>query len=412
MQKRSELKLFAMVFLATTLSLVCLLRFRVVERLSYAMERGRLQALRETLATDQKLTELAWSSRTVATLAAPAVVSIETDLRPEITQDAIEQTADASRSPIQANPPGNESTDQRSHLSEKNAQESTRWPDVEFRVRQGLGSGFIFDAEKGYIVTNAHVVEGAERIRIYFSDGEQTEARVLGSSPGMDLAVLQVSRSELHALPLGTSDDIRPGDDVLAFGNPFGLDGTVTKGIVSAVDRRNVDIGGSHFSSLIQTDAVITPGSSGGPLLNMLGEVIGINTAMATDTGLYGGVGFAIPTKVFRSVLDDLIDGGPSMLGIMIGSVRYWQEEVRSLGWDDQHGVLVTDIIPGMSAEKSGVKAHDIIVALDGTRIESTGQLGEILGRTKPGSSVKLTIWRDRHELVVPMVTERRYAPR
>jgi S1-C subfamily serine protease len=218
----------------------------------------------------------------------------------------------------------------------------------------------------------------------------------------------------LHAIALGDSTIVRVGDEVFAVGNPFGLDGTVTKGIISAVDRRNVRIGGSVYASLLQTDASISPGSSGGPLVNTRGEVVGVNTAMCAGTGRNDGVGFAVPSAHAREVLDGLIEGGPGILGVWAGTASDpdWRADAAALGWSDTFGAVVSEVIPGTPAERDGVHADDIILAIDGTRIDTKETLANLIAKTKPGTRVELDIWRERQHLTLPVRIGRKYAPR
>lgn len=405
MKKRSELRLFVLVFAATSLALFCLLEFRVIERVSYAMERGRLQALRETLPSADRLSELAEAGRTVAKLVAPAVVSIETEQREWLVDAAGTGTPESNRSRT-------EGTD-----DERDAEEdASDWSldvadDWRGSLRHGLGSGFVIDAENGHILTNAHVVAGADQIRVYLADGRESDATVLGIDPETDLAVIQIDHRGLHELPLAADGQAQVGDDVFAIGNPFGLEGSVTKGIVSAVQRRNVRVSGNQYRTLLQTDAVITPGSSGGPLVNMRGEVIGVNTAMATNSGRYDGVGFAVPVAKIRAVLADLIDGGPGSLGVMVGSARYWQQECNNLGWTKPFGALVTDVVPGRAADRGGIFPDDIVLSIDGTRVGGHEDLARSVAGTAPGVKVRLDVWRNRREKTIVLRIGRKYAP-
>ena len=412
MHRRSEFRLFVSAFAATTLALVCLIEFRVIEHISYSMERGRLRALRESLSAADSDAKRVLTGRAVPELVRPAVVSIEAEFTSQALALGDRNSSDALGDELfgQALP------DLRPELTDDGdlSHDNSGVLDDNALMPQGLGSGFVFDAERGYVLTNAHVVTGADRLRVYLEDGRGTDARVLGTDTESDLAVIRIPLDKLHALPFGDSDEARVGDDVLAVGNPFGLDGSVTKGILSAVGRRNVDIGGVAYPSLLQTDAVISPGSSGGPLVNMRGEVIGINTAMATNTGRYDGVGFAIPAARVQAIVADLIDGGPGSLGVMVGAVNniYWRKEAVSLGWTRTYGALVTDVLPGGAAERAHVLPMDIIFAVDDQPIEDNESLAQTISRTKPGTQVKMDLWRNRQQVSMPVNVGRRYAPR
>jgi len=407
MTRRSDGKTFVLAFLAAILALLGLIEFRVVERVSYEMEKGRLKALKETPPTSDELALVMWTRR-AADLARPAVVSIETDFGLQVTTGSPESRG-GSRDPSQTEA----GLSAPSSDDETSAEDQGGQPDTLF-VHQGLGSGFIFDAEKGHVLTNAHVVDRARRIVVTLDDGRETEAEVLGSDSETDLAVLRIDLPRLHELSFGESDAIRVGDDVLAVGNPFGLDGTVSKGIISATGRRHLAVGDRVYMGLLQTDAVITTGNSGGPLIDMHGDVIGINTAMATTGGEYDGVGFAIPSRRASELVDDLVDGGPGFLGIYAGTVAssHWRREARELGWTERTGALVTDILRNTAAEQAGIVPGDIILAVGDVRIESIEQLSALLAATKPGTDLTIELWRDGERKTLPVKLGRKYAPR
>lgn len=409
MKKRSDIKLFALVFAATSLALVCLLRFRVIEQVAHAMEKGRLRAIREVLLADDRVVELNWVNRRVAEVARPAVVSIESRLAVQVA---------FAEPDTQGGPPADEPA--RSATVENVDSGNLLLPQQEdgfgstLSIQQGLGSGLIFDADRGYIVTNAHVVDGAQRVTVFLSDGRHGPAEVLGSAPEADLAVIHVDLPRLKELPFGDSDAVAVGDSVFAVGNPFGLQGTVSKGIISAVNRSHVSIGQSHYASLLQTDAYITPGSSGGPLVNLSGEVIGISTAMATETGRYDGVGFAIPSARVVELLGDLVAGGPGVLGVLVASASHGhvRTHVRALGWEKSYGALVTEVVADGAADRGGIEVDDIVFSLDGARIQSHRELAERVAGTEPATEVTLGLWHDRRRVSLSVRIGRKYAPR
>ena len=403
MQLRSDVKAFLVVLVVTVVALVGLIRFGVIEHVSYALEKGRMRAQRESLPTDQQLADLSRAGRTVAALVTPAVVSIETDRVVRIALGDRFASGDPDRSPVDRSK--ETSSDQ---TTDGNA---THHPPI---VTQSIGSGFIFDAANGYILTNAHVVDRAQQVRVFLPDDRQAVADVLGVDVEHDLAVLRIALDRLHQVELGDSRLAQVGDAVFAVGSPFGLRGTVTKGIISASNRRNVQIGGSLYLSLLQTDAVITPGSSGGPLVNMRGHVIGISTAMATDSGEYDGVGFAIPSALGTQLIPHLISGGPGELGVMVGTITlsYWRGQARSLDWPERYGVLVGEVEPGRAAHRAGIKVNDIIHHLNGTRIDTHDLLAQLTASTEPGTFVQLKIWRERNEIELDVEMGRKYAPR
>ena len=261
-----------------------------------------------------------------------------------------------------------------------------------------LGSGFIID-EKGIIVTNNHVIEGAKDIVVQVNGEKKFKAKVIGEDPLMDIAVLQIDTKEkLIPVKFGDSDKARIGDWVIAIGNPFGLGGTVTSGIISA---RNRNLGGylARYEDYIQTDASINSGNSGGPLFNLNGDVVGINTAILGRSGNVG-IGFAIPSNSAKIVIDQLIEFGETKrgwLGVRIQDVTKEIAEVEKL--DKARGALVASVADNSPSDKAGVKAGDIILEFDGEKIKEMKELPMIVARTEVGKKVKLKIWRDKREI-------------
>ena len=256
-----------------------------------------------------------------------------------------------------------------------------------------LGSGFIID-EAGYIVTNNHVIQGADEVRAILHDETVLEAEIIGRDPKLDLALLKVDTDrDLKAAPLGDSKSLRVGDWVLAIGNPFGLGGTVTSGIVSARAR---DIQSGPYDDFIQTDASINRGNSGGPLFNLNGEVVGINTAILSPSGGSIGIGFAVPANLAKTVLADLREyGAPrrGWLGVRIQSVN--DEIADSLGLDQAQGALVADVDPDGPASDAGIKPGDVILSFDGKQIEEMRRLPRMVAETPIGKTVDVVVWRD-----------------
>jgi len=261
------------------------------------------------------------------------------------------------------------------------------------RPSRGVGSGFIVDA-KGYILTNQHVVEGATRITVRLQSGELLRGRVVGEDDETDIAVVKVeSARELPTVKLGNSDEAQVGDWVLAVGSPFGLDQTVTAGIISTRERTTP--ASSSFQRFLQTDAAINRGNSGGPLVNMRGEVIGINSQIATSTGDYNGIGFALPSNEANFVYRQLIAGGRvkrGYLGVLLDSVR--GEFARVYGLKDAKGAIITDVREG-PAQKAGIQINDIIVELNGQPIATSQDLINKVASTPVGETVQLTYLRD-----------------
>src|SRR5262249_44791469 len=267
--------------------------------------------------------------------------------------------------------------------------------------QQGLGSGFLVDA-KGHVVTNAHVVDGADQVKVKLADEREFTAKVIGRDQRLDLAVLELNGAkDLPAAALGSSDHLRVGEYVVAIGNPFGLGHTVTMGIVSAKDRA---IGAGPYDDFIQTDASINPGNSGGPLFNLKGEVIGINTAINPNGR---GIGFAIPADALKDVLGQLITTGKvsrGWLGVAIQPVDATLG--KALGTGGAKGALVAEVVPRGPAERAGIKAGDVIVSLDGSPVASSEDLPRMVARHAPGSQSKLEILRNGKREVVKLTLE------
>ena len=264
------------------------------------------------------------------------------------------------------------------------------------RQSSALGSGFIID-EKGILVTNNHVIEGAEDIVVQVNGEKKFKATVIGADPLSDIAVLKIeSKEKFLPVRFGDSDKARIGDWVIAIGNPFGLGGTVTSGIISA---RNRSIGLSRYEDYIQTDASINSGNSGGPLFDMNGNVIGINTAILGRSGNVG-IGFSIPSNSAKIVIDQLIEFGETKrgwLGVRIQDVTKEIAEVEKL--DEPRGALVASVAPNSPSEKAGVKGGDIILEFNGERIGQMKELPIIVARTEVGKKVKVKIWRNKKEI-------------
>ena len=264
------------------------------------------------------------------------------------------------------------------------------------RQSSALGSGFIID-EKGIVVTNNHVIEGAEDIVVQVNGEKKFKAKVIGADPLSDIAVLQIETKE-NFIPVkfGDSDKARIGDWVIAIGNPFGLGGTVTSGIVSA---RNRSLGLARYEDFIQTDASINQGNSGGPLFNMNGDVIGINTAILGQSGSIG-IGFAIPSNSAKIVVDQLLKYGETKrgwLGVRIQDVTKEIAEAEKLG--EPRGALVSSVSENSPSDKGGIKAGDIILEFDGIKINEMRELPMIVARTQVGKNVKVKIWRNKKEI-------------
>ncbi|MGC8778236.1 MAG: DegQ family serine endoprotease [Candidatus Caldatribacteriaceae bacterium] len=263
---------------------------------------------------------------------------------------------------------------------------------------KGLGTGFVFRSD-GYILTNNHVIEGAEEIKVTFKDGQKFNGKVVGKDPLTDIAVVKIDATNLPTIPLGDSDAARVGEFVIAIGNPYGLSHTVTTGVLSAKGRPiSAGDSGREYENFLQTDAAINPGNSGGPLLNLRGEVIGINTAILPYAQ---GIGFAIPINMAKAVLDQLITKGKvtrAWLGVYIQEVT--PEIAEKFGLAKAQGALVADISPDSPAERAGIMRGDVIVKIDGQEIKSVSELQQTVRSHHPGDKVTVEIWRDKKTVV------------
>lgn len=273
------------------------------------------------------------------------------------------------------------------------------------QVRVGSGSGVIITAD-GYIVTNNHVIQHADDIEVILSDNRVFKAKVVGTDRSTDLALLQIRANDLAYIPFVNSDQVEVGEWVLAIGNPFHLNSTVTAGIVSAKGRNlNLLRDQSAIESFIQTDAAINPGNSGGALVNLQGGLVGVNTAIASPTGAYAGYGFAVPANIVQKVVEDLMTYGVvqrGYLGLMIRSVD--GDLARELDLETTQGVYVDSIMDNSSAGEAGVKPGDVVIRVDDVDVKSSGELLELIGRRHPGDEVKLTINRNGKKLIFPVV--------
>lgn len=265
------------------------------------------------------------------------------------------------------------------------------------RTQMGQGSGFIIEKD-GYILTNNHVVEGADTITVHFNDGKNLDAKLIGADPLSDVALIKVeSDKDLPTVPMGNSDAMEVGEWVIAIGNPFGLTQTVTVGIVSAKGRSQVGL--NEYENFIQTDAAINPGNSGGPLLNIQGEVIGINSALYSRSGGYMGIGFAIPINMAQAIEKQLQDTGKvtrGWLGVVIQDVD--ENLAKSFGLKDDKGVLLTNVQANSPAEKSGLKDGDIVLSIDGVKVDDSSALRNKVALIEPGTKMKMRIVRDGHK--------------
>ncbi|WP_165227198.1 trypsin-like peptidase domain-containing protein [Aquisphaera insulae] len=343
----------------------------VAERTGYAWEAGRSRAATEAIAKLDKagLVQASTLFRMAVTAVSPAVVNVQ-------SQRARREAAGLPGLPVGGN------------------------PNVPLYQDTELGSGVIIDKEKGYIVTNHHVVKEADRILVRLGPGADVRARLVGADPKTDLAVLQVHAALKVDASWGDSDQLDIGDWVLAIGSPLGFDHSVTAGIVSATERNNVRL--ADYESFIQTDAAINPGNSGGPLINLEGKIVGINTAIITRTGAYEGIGLAIPTSLARRVVEGLIKSGKVVRGYLGLILDPNSENVAGdPHLPDSRGVMVAGVHPGGPADSGGLRRGDVIVKLSGRKTEDSATLRLLTAGLDVGSKVPLVYYRDGHSRTI-----------
>lgn len=270
---------------------------------------------------------------------------------------------------------------------------------------KGIGSGVVIDGENGYIVTNNHVIDNAEKIFVTLDNGEKYEAKKIGTDSRSDIAVLQIQVEGLKAINLGNSDDLEVGEFVVAIGNPLGFSQSVTTGVISALSRSGLGLGIDGFEDFIQTDAAINRGNSGGALINWKGELIGINTAIAGTNGGSIGIGFAIPSNMVNNLVEQIIEHGEierGLLGIMGGNIT--QELVEALGLSTNRGAFITQVVDKSAADKAEIFAGDVITHINGKKIRSFDELRARIGSLRAGSEVDVRLLRNSEEIDVKVV--------
>lgn len=329
----------------------------------------------------------------VAKVVTPAVVTINTESRAR-SQQRLPFFMDPFRDFFNTPDQDDEPTQRR-----RQTPQSPQSPQGRGRLLpSGVGSGVIVSPD-GYILTNNHVVDGADRVRVELNDRRVFTAKIVGTDPPSDVAVLKIDASDLPTIPFGDSNAVEVGDIVLAVGNPLNIGQTVTMGIISAKSRSTGIGGGNSYEDFLQTDAAINRGNSGGALVNLGGELIGIPSQILSGSGGNIGIGFAIPSTMARKVMDDLIRNGKvrrGMLGIRIRS--FDAETAEQFGYNSTKGALVEVVDPGSPAEAAGVRRGDIVTEFQGQRIEESAQLRNLASQTAPGTTVKLKVWRDGAE--------------
>lgn len=265
------------------------------------------------------------------------------------------------------------------------------------RSSESLGSGVIVDAAKGYILTNHHVIDDADQILVKLRDGRSLEAKVIGSDADSDVAVIQVKAERLSALKLADSSQLRVGDFVVAIGNPFGLGQTVTSGIVSALSRTGLGI--EKYEDFIQTDASINPGNSGGALVNLKGELVGINTAILGPNGGNIGIGFAIPANMVKQLMDQILTHGKVRRGLLgVYGQNITPDLADALDLKRATGVLINEVMPDSAAKEAGLQANDIVIAINDRPVSSMSELATQIGVSGADAKIRLKIWRDGSE--------------
>jgi len=269
------------------------------------------------------------------------------------------------------------------------------------QIQQATGSGVII-SDNGFIVTNNHVIESASEIKVTLSDNREYKAKLIGTDPSSDIALIKIEETNLPTLAWGNSDNLKLGEWVLAVGNPFNLNSTVTAGIVSAKSRGIGIIGAQlPIESFIQTDAAVNPGNSGGALVNTRGELVGINTAIASRTGSYSGYSFAIPVSIVKKVVDDLKQYGEvqrAILGVRIQNVN--ADLAKEFKLDEVAGVYIASVEDEGAAKAAGIKEGDVVLSIDGSTVKNSGELQEQIGKHKPGDIVDVKVKRDHNEKV------------
>lgn len=352
----------------------------LMAKASYAIERGIAEASQEQLAVANDLSQ---AFQHVAKALRPSVVSISSVRRIEMRRRG--RGGYGSQVPEEF----------RRFFGDDFLEEfPSEGPSPRRGFRQeGMGTGVIV-SEDGYILTNNHVVSGADEVNVRLSDNRELKAEIVGTDKPTDIAVLKIDAEGLVAAQLGDSKTSEVGEWVLAMGSPFGLSQTVTAGIISATGRANMGI--ADYEDFIQTDAAINPGNSGGPLVNLQGEVVGIATAIASRNGGYQGIGFAIPSHMARRVLDSIIQEGQVTRGYLGAMIQNLDKDLaQSFSYDSTDGVLIGDILEGGPAEKAGLKSGDIVVKLNGKTVETANALRNSIANTPPGSTVELEVFRD-----------------
>lgn len=379
----------SLVLLATVITAM-LAGPRVAQQIAWAQAKSHVELARESLNSNPALAELSDAFKRVAEVVAPSIVNITTYSRQPTGSGRLHRFFFGPGSPFDQDQP--DMPDLFPDEEQGQRQDNGNWNRYNPPRQFANGSGWVYD-NQGHIITNNHVVRDADRIVVKFVDGSEQEAKVVGSDAKTDVAVLQVQNHEAPAAAIA-EQPVAQGEIVFAFGSPFGNEFSMSQGVVSAKGRQ-VGILEGGYENFIQTDAAINPGNSGGPLTNIYGQVVGMNTAIATRSGAFAGIGFAIPVDMVQRIADQLISTGKvtrGYLGIYLQDLD--ARMAQSFNFQGK-GVLVQQPIPDGPAAKAGVQAGDIITGLNGENITSSEQLRETVAAMKPGEKAELTIWRE-----------------
>ena len=378
------------VLLAGAIALVLAVGPSLVGKFAYAAAKAANTAEREELVKLSGQEQLSKLFRLVAKTVKPAVVEVRVKKRVQVPElglpDDFLRRFFGEESPFETPGP---------------ALPRTRQPRPRSFMQRGLGSGVIIDAEKGFVLTNYHVVGEADEVEVVLADGRALTAEWVRGDRASDLAVVKVKNDHLISAPLGDSDQVDVGDWVLAIGSPEGLPQTVTAGIISAKGRST---GGRRYEDFLQTDAAINHGNSGGPLVNTQGEVIGINTAIVSQTGVNEGIGLAISSNLAKNVMRQLIDQGKVTRGYLgVGIQDIDDKLAKSFGLPDNKGALVTGLLEDSPAREAGIKEEDFIVAIGGEAVRNVNELRNRVADLKPGDKVEVSFYRGGKKMTVPV---------
>ncbi len=356
----------------------------IAGRFAYAVEAGKVEALRSELAEMSKKDHLSPLFRMMASVVSPAVVEVR------VTKKVEHQM-----------PPDLEDFFRRFREDGEGLPRVPEGRRREFYAR-GLGSGFVVDAKNGYIITNYHVVAEADEVEVVLGDGRKFSTEWVRSDPQTDLAVIKIDAQRLHAVDFGDSDEMQPGDIVMAIGAPRGLAQTVTTGIISAKGRSNQGGQPGMYQDYIQTDAAINRGNSGGPLINTRGQVIGVNNSIMSYSGGFEGIGFAIPSNMIKRIMGQLVDKGKvtrGFLGVAIQDVN--EGLAKSFKLPSTRGALVSQVTEDSPAAKAGIKVGDFLTAVNGDRVEDVNSLRNRVAAIDPGRTVEIELYRDGKKMTV-----------